>query len=315
VPSHPPESSDGTPISARDDQPRSRARLYRTAGTMIGLALLAAAVVMVARHHMTIRAALHSVADQPPLERARLIAAMLVSLLGNIVLTASVFQILMSRCVAVRPVGTLEMQAVIASAGLVNYLPLGPGLVSRMAYHKAVNGIALSDSARAMMQAIALSAATAGYLMTLVLLTRNRPVSPWPLVLAPIALLPLAGLMMRGVGRVIAFAAAVRLCDVLLTAVRYHAAFALIGSPIDWTGSLAFACISVVTTMVPLLSNGMGLREWSIGLLAPVIAAYQMELGLTADLLNRAAELVVAALAGVPATLWLARHVRAVRAK
>jgi hypothetical protein len=62
--------------------------------------------------------------------------------------------------------------------------------------------------------------------------------------------------------------------------------------------------------MVPLVSNGLGLREWAIGLLSPAIASHDMELGLTADLVNRAAELIVVSVAGVPATLWLTRRAR-----
>lgn len=281
---------------------------------MLGLALLAGAVVMVARQHMTIRVALRNVADQPSLDRAELIALMLVSVLANIALTAMMFRLLMSRYFRNGSrVGAMEMQALIASATLVNYLPLRPGVIGRVAYHKTVNGIAVRDSAKAIVQAATLSATVSGYLALVALACRNHPISPWLLASAPLPLLAAAVLLLPRTLGVFALAAAVRLLDVLVTAVRYHAAFALIGSPIDWTGAMAFACISVMATMVPLVSNGLGLREWAIGLLAPAIASYQMELGLTADLLNRAAELVMAALAGLPATLWLARHVRAVR--
>lgn len=281
---------------------------------MIGLGLLAAAIVMVARQHVTIRAALQHVADQPTAERARLIAIMLGSVLGNIALTGVMFRLLMIRY---GRVGVMEMQCVIAGATLINYLPLRPGFVGRVAYHKSVNGIAVRDSLKTVVQAAIVSALAALYLTGVALYFRTVPTSPWFVASAPIPLLAICGAIAPGPHsgphshiRTMLWAIALRLLDVMVTAARYHAAFALIGSPIDWTGAMAFACISVLATMVPLVSNGLGLREWAIGLLAPAIASYQMELGLTADLLNRAAELVMVTLTGVPATMWLAKRVR-----
>jgi hypothetical protein len=160
-------------------------------------------------------------------------------------------------------------------------------------------------------QAAMLSAGCAMYLAIVVLLCRQSHLSPWLIASAPLPILLIAGALSRGGARMIVWAAAVRLLDVLVTAVRYHASFALIGSPIDFTASIGFACIHVIAFMVPLISNGLGLREWAIGLLAPAIASYQMELGITADLLNRAAEVVIATLTGVPATLWLANRLKA----
>ena len=287
--------------------------MRRVAGTMIGLALLCAAVVVVARHHTDIRAALNSVADQPTGVRAQHIAIMLGSVLGNIALTGVMFRLLLSRYGPIeRRVGGMEMQAVIASATLINYLPLRPGFVGRVAYHKSMNGIAVRESIATLVQAAALSALAALYLTAVVLISRERVFSPWIVACAPIPLLLLAGAFAPHHVRIFLWAGAIRLLDVLVTALRYHAAFALIGSAIDWNSAMAFACISVLATMVPLVSNGLGLREWAIGLLAPAIASHQMELGLTADLLNRAAELVMVTAVGVPATLWLARRVRRV---
>lgn len=275
---------------------------------MIGLALLAGAIVVVTRQHADVRAALAHVADQPAGERATRIGIMLASVLGNIALTAMMFRLLLSRY---GRVGAAEMQAVIASATLINYLPLRPGFIGRVAYHKNMNDIAVRESIKTIVQAAVLSALAALYLTAIVLFLRNRPNAAGLFALAPLPLLIIiAALAPSPIARIYAWAGAMRLLDVLVTALRYHAAFALIGSPIDWTSAMAFACISVLATMVPLVSNGLGLREWAIGLFVPVIASYQMELGLTADLLNRAAELVMVTAVGVPATLWLARRMR-----
>jgi hypothetical protein len=273
----------------------------------LGAVLLLVAIVVLARQQATIRAAIESIASFPPAQRARLIATVLGSVLLNVALTGAMFSLLMSRY---GRVGVLEMQGVIASATLMNYLPLRPGILGRVAYHKSVNQIALRDSAKVIVQAATLSAACAMFLALIVLLCRQRHLSPWLVACAPLPVLLVAGALWRGGARMLVWAAAVRLLDVLVTAARYHAAFALIGSPIDFTASIGFACIHVIAFMVPLISNGLGLREWAIGLLAPAIASYQMELGITADLLNRAAEVVIVTLTGVPATLWLAHRAR-----
>ncbi len=275
---------------------------------LLGSLLLIGAIATVVGRRDTIADALHAIGGHSSADRARLIGIMLASVLANIVLTGAMFSLLMSRY---GRVGRLEMQALIAGATLLNYLPLRPGVLGRVAYHKTVNGIAVRDSAKALVQAVLLSAAASAYLTLVVLVSRQRPLAPWIVTSAPLALLPLAGILSRGSARVLCIAGAVRLLDVLVTAVRYHAAFTLIGAPIDFNGALAFACISVIAAMVPLVSNGLGLREWAVGLLAPAIASYHMELGITADLVNRAAELTVVTLVGLPATLCLAKHARA----
>ena len=101
-----------------------------------------------------------------------------------------------------------------------------------------------------------------------------------------------------------------RLLELLLIAARYHAAFALIGSPIDTATATTLACVSMIASMVPFLSNGLGLREWAVGLLAPLLAACDMTQAMTADLVNRAAELIVVSIAGLAGLGWLMQHRR-----
>ncbi len=64
-------------------------------------------------------------------------------------------------------------------------------------------------------------------------------------------------------------------------------------------------CVSVVAMLVPFVSNGLGIREWAIGLFAPFLGDSTLEIGLTAELVNRAAEIVVVVVAGVAAIVWL----------
>jgi hypothetical protein len=105
----------------------------------------------------------------------------------------------------------------------------------------------------------------------------------------------------------LALAGAVRYVDLLLTAIRYVAAFSLLGLPIDARAAMGFACISALASMIPVFGSGLGVREWAVGLCSPILTANQLTLGLTADLLNRAAEIVVVAVAGLIGLAMLAR--------
>ncbi|MHC4784997.1 MAG: hypothetical protein ACYTE6_03445, partial [Planctomycetota bacterium] len=71
-----------------------------------------------------------------------------------------------------------------------------------------------------------------------------------------------------------------------------------------------FACLSVVPMLVPFVGNGLGLREWAVGLAAPLLTPYVLGLGLAAELLNRAAELVVIVILGLGGIAWLTLRAR-----
>src|SRR4029079_8775600 len=47
------------------------------------------------------------------------------------------------------PVGAVEVALLVGAAWVLNYLPLRPGMIGRIAYHKSVNGIEVVDSVRA----------------------------------------------------------------------------------------------------------------------------------------------------------------------
>ncbi len=274
-------------------------RILRRVGFFIGLALLVAAVAVVWRQRETLNAALEAAASAP-------LAVMLLlpaTVAANVVLTAVFLGILMARY---GRVGRLEMQAVVAAATLMNYLPLRPGLLGRVAYHRAVNRIPVADSARSVLEAAGVTTLIAAYLAVVVFVSMRRDLPLTYGVAAPLPVL-LAGFGWRG-ARLWMAAALVRYVEVLVWAVRYHLAFALIGSSIDAHVALAFACASVIATLVPFVSNGLGLREWAIGLLAPVLTAYHLEVGVTAELVNRAAEIAVIVVTGLAGMAWLARR-------
>jgi hypothetical protein len=281
-------------------------RWLRWAGLAVGGCLLAAAVITVARQHETIGGALAAV-ERPAFGMVILLVA---AVAANVVLAGLTFSVLMSRY---GRVGVFEMQALIAAAALLNFLPLRPGLFGRIAYHKTCNDIPALASVKVVAQAAGLSMSVAVWLALALGAAARLAVPLWVPVALPVPLLVVATAFRRP--RVWVVAALIRYLEVMVWALRYHAAFALLGSPIDPTGALAFACVGSLAMLVPFVGNGLGLREWGIGLAAPLLTPYALQLGLAAELVNRAAELVVILAMGLAGIGWLtARARRAARA-
>jgi hypothetical protein len=267
----------------------------------VGLGLLATAIVTVAREHETLAGALDTV-SRPSLWRVCLLAA---AVAANVVLTALMFSVLISRY---GKVSAIEMQALVAAAALLNFLPLRPGLFGRIAYHRAFNAIPAVATVKTVLQAAALSVAVAAYLALALVVSARLPVPLWVPVGLPVPLLAAAAATKRA--RIWAAAGLIRYLEVMVWALRYFVAFGLLGARIDFQDALAFACVSLVAMLVPFVGNGLGLREWAVGLAAPLLTPYVLGLGLAAELLNRAAELVVIVVLGLGGIGWLTLRAR-----
>ncbi len=220
-----------------------------------------------------------------------------------------------------------EMAALVGGAWLLNYLPMAPGLIGRAAYHARVHGIPLTTTARIIAQtigvsagALAISALGAGLLAWLgagvehVVLVVLAGVML--LATVPFGLLARAGQHANRRGRIPA-AVLVRICDIAVWAARYGLAFGLLGVSLSPAECVAFAVVSQVAVLVPLLGNGLGLREWAVGMGARLVPSTAdagrglvSPVGLSADLINRAAEVLVAIPVGLVALIWLARSRR-----
>ncbi|MCH7601797.1 MAG: hypothetical protein IIB54_03415 [Planctomycetes bacterium] len=252
---------------------------------LVGLLLLIAAILVIWERRELIGDALEAVRHPAPLDVAILLGCVAI----NIMLSGVVFHLLMLRY---GKVGFFEMQALIASATLFNYLPLRPGLLGRIAYHKAVNNIAVVDSAKTVFQAMLCSLLVAGWLGVALGISRWLDISIWIGVILPMPILLGSGLF--STWRLWLWALGARYIDLMVWAVRYWVAFKLIGVDIAPATALACACIGMFTMLIPFFSNGLGLREWAIGLTTPLFddQIVLMEIGMTADLVNRAAEVM-----------------------
>lgn len=279
---------------------RFRARV-RMLGLIVGFGLLTVAVVFVAQQREALAAAWQHV-RQPAIAP---LVVLPVAVLANLILSGVLFRLLLSRF---GRVGWLEMQAVIASATLINFIPLRPGLPGRLLYHRAANRIPLMQSGRTVIEAAAISVGVGGFLAVAAVSAMRWGINLWYPVIVPVPVV--MALILLPAARLWMLAILVRYLEVLIWAVRYACAFALIGSPINPEAALALACVSVIATMVPLFSNGLGLREWAIGLIAPLLTAYALELGIIAELVNRAAELIIITITGTVGMTYLAQRSR-----
>ncbi|MGI9013246.1 MAG: hypothetical protein ACR2GY_03250 [Phycisphaerales bacterium] len=304
-----PDDESSLPAAAR------RRQLVRLAGLSVSLVLLVGAAWFVISQREEMGTALSHLRDPNLCTLSLFVAAVL----GNLVLTGLLFSLLMARS---GRVGLLEMQALMATSTLLNYLPLRPGLFGRVAYHKLVNNIEVRHTARVIVTAIALSILAAGVTCLTVAFVAITGAGPL-IVLGAVAVVGVAGCVLPAL-RTLSLAFLLRMCDVMVWSVRYLLVFSLVGHPIGFETAVALAAVSMVSTMVPFLSNGLGLREWAIGLAAPLLARefssaadagsfVDTPIAIAADLVNRGLELVVIAITGSVGALALGPRVRAVR--
>lgn len=308
---------DGAPTPTKSP-PRRR---FRGASWLIGVVLIALAAWSAARTGASLPAVWGTVTAAPPAQLALLIA--LIALTPA--LTSLTFWLLQRRYTRF---GLPENTALITSAWLLNFLPLAPGLIGRLAYLKAVHATPVNHSARAVIWANILSLLGAVTLLLAVALgsamfaTNQSALA----LLAAAPIFPLGALAWYAhlkkpqpdpeVWRVVA-ALVVRYAELHLWAARYWALFEIMNTPIAWGGALAIAAVAGLASLFPLAPNGLGLREWAVGLVAPLLPAslaYTVGLtsaaGLSADLVHRACEVLVAVPTGLIATFWVGAKLR-----
>lgn len=302
----------------------SRGRAWRLAGALLGVLLLGAAVRAVwvnADAFDRVRAGL---ADAPT--PSLVLLALLPCL--SWLLTTGVFVTLFAPRARVR---ATDMAALVGASWLLNYLPLSPGLVARVAYQKQAMGIPVRTSARVVLESIL--AGLAGGAVLLAEIAGGASVLGAPLppgvggVLLCLGALGLLGACARGWVPTLAAAGSLavllKYVDTLAWSLRYWTIFGLLGVPVSASQAVAIALVAQVSMLVPGLGNGLGLREWTVGLLASslpawwgaggtgggaIVAGPALALALAADLTLRAFEVGCAVLAGLWGGVRLARR-------
>ncbi len=288
----------------------SRGR-WRAVGSVIGAALVLAAIVAVVRNRPLLDTAIASAREASPWTVALLVGGALV----NVIASAAGLRALLLRH---GQVGVMEMQSVIASSTMLNYAPLRPGLASRAAYHHVVNGIPLMATMLTAVQSMGLALLGIAWLVGAAWLLRATGGLGGPQVaIAFIALAPavgVAGIMAAPAGswrRTIAVAWLWRCVDMSAWVVRYHAAFSITGISLSLSDSAVAAAGAGAANLVPLVGNGLGVREWLVGIMGSSMHLWTMDAGLAADIVNRAGDLVVCVPLGLAALPFVAARLRA----
>ncbi|MCW5775514.1 MAG: hypothetical protein KIS87_03585 [Phycisphaeraceae bacterium] len=287
----------------------------RAIGYAVGVMLLAAAVWAVASQRSAVAASLDAVRAAP----AWMVVVVLLLPMGNWLAASASLRALTLRRARGGHVGRGEMLALVGSAWLLNYLPMRPGMIGRIAYHKRINGIAVRDSVLVLVEANAMTAGAVGLMLAIALALRAAPAGAswaWLVLVLPGA--AFAGAWAAGAARgtvwtAWAAAATARYADLMVWLARYACAFALLGRPLTVEGAAVLAAVSQAAFLVPFVGNGLGVREWGIGLVAASWAGADSAreaaaFGLAADLLNRAAEVAVSVPVGIACTAWLGRR-------
>ncbi len=272
---------------------------WRWVGTWIGVALFIAAGVVVFRQRQELAEAWNHLRNPSPV----VLATALAGVIANLIFSGVLFSVLMRRF---GRVGLLEMQGLISAASLLNYLPLRPGMFGRIEYHRAVNRIRARDSLRTIIESMVLSVVTAAGMAGLVLASHLADGSAVLMVGVGVGLLIL-GTMVPSV-RLPAVAALIKTGELLVWSVRYWAVFQLVGVSLSVDSAIVMACCAVGISTIPLAGNGLGLREWLVGLLASALANVSLEQGVAADLVHRALEIAAVAPLGALSFIWVLRR-------
>lgn len=317
-------ATDGVPPDLAQLEERQRKRLPRALGAfVVGIVLLGVAVWVVVRDGHTLGSGLQAIRTAP----AGVVGALLGLYLVNYATASATFWVLSNRYARV-PYG--EMFGLIAGATLLNYLPLRPGMVGRVAYHKLIHGIAVRDSIKVLVGALGCTVAAIGCLVCAAWLGHRLGLSDGAsigVMSAPLGVAIAATSALRRVGGAHAWrwgaALGFRYVDMGVWTLRYAMIFALIGRPLTPTSAAAVAFSSQIVMVSPVQ---LGLREWAVGAAASVVASggpapgvtlprsvESLAPGLLADLINRAGEFTVAIPLGLIAVAAMYGRFRRVR--
>lgn len=240
-------------------------------------------------------------------------------------LTSVMYWLLMNRDDLARQgirVGLREMHAVLGAAWIMNYLPARPGMFGRVAYHAAINKFPLGFVIASSVAAVVCGIVSVGLLLASTLLLRHRPGATMTAVaLAAPALLCVAAAVLCKLLTPTnerwwrsAAACGLRSLDCLTWAARYWCVYAILGVELTLPQAAALTAVSQAAAMVPFVGNGLGVREWAVGVVGPLLPGVgqglSRETALSGDVINRGCELLAALVIGVPSVLLVARRLR-----
>jgi hypothetical protein len=263
---------------------------------------------------------------------------MLFALFAAVVISAVVipgfqFWLVTRPFVSTQPLGVGLMQALLAASSLLNYTPIKAGLIGRVGYLKQYHGVGLRAAA---LTHLLIGAMLVAAVLTIFLATAWSSVFDafwWALVaagLAAFALLAAFGLRAVLPGNMpvdprlqnslywatcyLFVCLLVQVAALFAAALRWWLVFRILGHPISAVDAWLAAILHTFSIMLG-PANGLGLREWLIGIasqqgwLSDTLGA-DIGTGLTAALADRAVEAVVLITCGLIGLWFLRRLIR-----
>lgn len=240
--------------------------------------------------------------------------AMGLAILANLALTAALFGAV-TRCFdADPPVDAGRMFQLICVSGVLNYLPLRPGLFGRAAYLKLRHQLPIRQSVLILVVTLAVGGIVLGSTALVVLAAAEQWRSAACAAVVVVLLLcsPLVGPVAQRLLRRPTVGAwtwlPLKIADMLVGGFKLWLALRVFGQTVTFEQALAVRAVGSVVDMLGLTPNGLGLREWSIGGLAALTGLTEgPHVAVAAALFERGLEAVVVVVTGLIAVAQLRR--------
>ena len=200
-----------------------------------------------------------------------------------------------------------ESLALTVTSALGNMVPMQAGLAGRIAYQHRVHGVPVTASVLIVVQATLLTLGAGVWIGLALLIVRSGGLS-WAAVPASLVLVVPAALDANRPRSILCRVFLLRCMEVLVAGVRVHASLALTGCEADPLASLALGTAANLCNAIPVVGSAIGVREWCTALLAPTILGIGTPEVLMAQLLDRAAEIVLVLVGSAAAMPSLSRR-------
>ncbi|MEX2214040.1 MAG: hypothetical protein WD768_07930 [Phycisphaeraceae bacterium] len=191
-----------------------------------------------------------------------------------------------------------RMFALVCGSGLLNYLPLRPGLIGRAAFLKMKHNLPVRQSLAILAIIMSLAALVLGGAVAIV---QFVPAYQYEVALAAAVITTLVAPLAAGrlLKRKIELGwtwVPLRLADMLINALRLWIAFAVVGQDLSLDSAVLAASAGSFVSLLGLTPNGLGMREWTI---AGVTAASVGPIGFAAAVIDRGIEAIIVTIFGL----------------
>jgi uncharacterized membrane protein YbhN (UPF0104 family) len=271
----------------------------RITAFVLGAALTVAAVMYAAQG-----VAWEQLADARPWQVAAIAAGVVV----NLLLTGLLWWLVTRSFDADPPVPLGRMTVLIAACELLNYLPLRAGMFGRAAYLKTKHKVPVRQSVVMVFATMGLTLVVFAVVVTALLAAGE--VWQWLLAAGAVALLSVASLWLTPLLlRRPVFAAwawpLVRVADLLTASARLWVALGVVGESVSFAHAVIAAAAGLLVRPISITPNALGIREWFVGVVAGEIAVDGYQPAVAAALIDRAVEVVIMTVIGLPAMALL----------